>query len=222
MVLRSPLAHSAPIGFVFYNGTQFPAEYRGDAFVAFRGSWNRSVPTGYEVMRVHFANGVPAPAPLSHFLSGFLLDDGAAQFGRLAGLAVDAAGALLVAEDSNGVVYKVSYGAANDGGVVDGPPSTRASRRKHRSLSRSRRPLLAGSRPPDPAVGRSPSAALAARAFLTGDLGSLFTERSAHLRGQLGDSALLPGADRSFLDVALRRSGLLRRGHGSLLGKKAH
>ena len=55
-------AHSAPIGFVFYNGDQFPAAYKGDAFVAFRGSWNRDVPTGYKIVRVHFGpDGTPTP-----------------------------------------------------------------------------------------------------------------------------------------------------------------
>ena len=116
-------AHSAPLGFVFYTGSQFPAGYRNDAFVAFRGSWNRETPTGYKVVRVHFENGQPAAAGatpiISDFLSGFLIEGGAAHFGRIAGLAVDASGALLVAEDTNGVVYRVSYpgGEVADGGA---------------------------------------------------------------------------------------------------------
>jgi glucose/arabinose dehydrogenase len=118
-------AHSAPIGFVFYTGTQFPADYRNDAFVAFRGSWNRSVPTGYKVVRVHFSDGAPAALPgqssaVEDFLSGFLIEDGRAHFGRLAGLALDATGALLVAEDTNGIVYRVSYPA---GATDAGPPA---------------------------------------------------------------------------------------------------
>jgi glucose/arabinose dehydrogenase len=116
-------AHSSPIGFLFYGGAQFPAEYRGDAFVAFRGSWNRAVPTGYKVVRIHFAGGMPAPigsSPVEDFLTGFLIENGAAHFGRLAGLAVDASGALLVAEDTNGIIYRVSYGAGGvDGGAGD-------------------------------------------------------------------------------------------------------
>ena len=47
-------AHSAPMAFLFYRGTQFPADYQGDAFVAFRGSWNRTPPSGYKVVRVRF------------------------------------------------------------------------------------------------------------------------------------------------------------------------
>jgi glucose/arabinose dehydrogenase len=121
-------AHSSPIGFLFYTATQFPAAYRNDAFVAFRGSWNRSNPTGYKVVRVHFADGVPAnlpgsSSPFEDFLSGFLIEGGAAHFGRIAGLTVDASGALLVAEDTNGIVYRVSYGggAGGDGGAPDAP-----------------------------------------------------------------------------------------------------
>jgi glucose/arabinose dehydrogenase len=118
-------AHSAPIAFLFYRGGQFPAEYQGDAFVAFHGSWNRSLPTGYKVVRVRFTNGVPGPLPgggpaQEDFLSGFLMDSGRAYFGRPAGLAVDATGALLVGDDSNGVIYRVSYSASGtpDGGAA--------------------------------------------------------------------------------------------------------
>ena len=121
-------AHSSPIGFLFYQGTQFPAEYRGDAFVAFRGSWNRDVPTGYKVVRLHFGpTGTPAPLPggsiYEDFLSGFLIEQGRAHFGRIAGLAVDRSGALLIAEDTNGVVYRVTFpaGSGGDGGVSDAP-----------------------------------------------------------------------------------------------------
>ena len=106
-------AHSAPIAFMFYQGYQFPVEYRGDAFVAFRGSWNRATATGYKVVRVHFENGEPAPragqmSAVEDFLTGFLLDNDH-QFGRLAGLASDIDGSLLVSEDSNGVIYRVAY-----------------------------------------------------------------------------------------------------------------
>jgi hypothetical protein len=82
------------------------------------------MPTGYKVVRMHFASGVPAPlgaSPLQDFLSGFLIENGAAHFGRLAGLAIDGTGALLVAEDTNGIVYRVSYGASADGGAGDVP-----------------------------------------------------------------------------------------------------
>ncbi|KAB8143138.1 sorbosone dehydrogenase family protein [Chloroflexia bacterium SDU3-3] len=100
-------AHSAPIGMAFYMGAQFPPEYQGDAFVAMRGSWNRSQPTGYKVVRVRFQNGWPAG--YEDFMSGFLIEDGAAHFGRLAGVAVTPYGSLLVSDDANGVIYRVSW-----------------------------------------------------------------------------------------------------------------
>ncbi len=100
-------AHSAPIGMAFYTGAQFPPEYQGDAFVARRGSRNRNPPTGYEVVRVRFQNGWPVA--FEDFLTGFLIDNGAAQFARLSGVAVAPYGSLFVADDANGVIYRVSW-----------------------------------------------------------------------------------------------------------------
>jgi glucose/arabinose dehydrogenase len=90
-----------------YTGTQFPAEYRHDAFVAMRGSWNREPPSGYKVIRVHFKDG--QPTGFEDFLGTFLIEGGAAHFGRVAGLAVAKDGALLVSDDTNGVIYRVAY-----------------------------------------------------------------------------------------------------------------
>ncbi|MGI8997746.1 MAG: PQQ-dependent sugar dehydrogenase [Pyrinomonadaceae bacterium] len=106
-------AHSSPIGMVFYMGAQFPAEYRNDAFVAMRGSWNRNPPTGYKVVRIRFENG--KPTRIEDFLTGFLIENGRAHFGRLAGIAGAGDGSLLVADDTNGVIYRVSY-TSNTGG----------------------------------------------------------------------------------------------------------
>jgi glucose/arabinose dehydrogenase len=102
-------AHSAPMQMQFYTGAQFPAEYRGDAFVAMHGSWNRKVPTGYEVVRIRFKAGVPVA--IEPFLTGFL-SNGATptMFGRPFGVAVANDGALLVGDDLNGVIYRVEYG----------------------------------------------------------------------------------------------------------------
>lgn len=100
-------AHSAPIGMVFYKGTQFPEEYQNDAFVAMRGSWNRNPATGYSIVRVRFEEG--QPARFEDFLTGFLTENGAAHFGRVAGLVVAPDGSLLISEDTNGVIYRVSY-----------------------------------------------------------------------------------------------------------------
>lgn len=102
-------AHSAPIAMVFYTGASFPAEYRDDAFVAMRGSWNRKEPVGYKVVRVDFENG--KPARFTDFLTGFLLDGGSAHFARPVGLAVAADGALLLSEDANGVIYRIARAA---------------------------------------------------------------------------------------------------------------
>lgn len=100
-------AHSAPIGMVFYTATQFPQQYRNDAFVAMRGSWNRQPPSGYKIVRVRFQNG--KPVGFEDFITGFLIEKGAAHFGRVAGLTVAPDGSLLISEDTNGVIYRVSY-----------------------------------------------------------------------------------------------------------------
>ncbi len=106
-------AHSAPIGMVFYDADRFPDDYRGDAFIALRGSWNREHPVAYKVARVQFEDG--KPGGFEDFLSGFLINDGAAYFGRPAGVAVTRDGALLVSDDVNGVIYRVSYAKGQDG-----------------------------------------------------------------------------------------------------------
>jgi glucose/arabinose dehydrogenase len=100
-------AHSAPIAMVFYTGKQFPPKYKNSAFIAFHGSWNRSTPTGFKVALLKFENG--KPTGFEDFLTGFLINNGENQFGRPAGLAVMNDGSLLVSDDVNGVVYRVSY-----------------------------------------------------------------------------------------------------------------
>jgi glucose/arabinose dehydrogenase len=103
-------AHSAPLGLVFYEGNQFPVEYRGDAFVSLHGSWNDGRPTGYKVVRVKFANGRPGNA-YENFLTGFW--DGSSSparvWGRPVGLVVAKDGSLLVADDVGGTVWRVAY-----------------------------------------------------------------------------------------------------------------
>lgn len=99
-------AHAAPMQMVFYNADQFPADYRGDAFIAMRGSWNRSTPVGYRVVRLHFEDG--QPTRFEDFLTGFLVDNNRAHFGRLVGIAVHSDGSLLVGDDTNGVIYRIS------------------------------------------------------------------------------------------------------------------
>jgi glucose/arabinose dehydrogenase/cytochrome c2 len=100
-------SHSAPIGMVFYDGTAFPAEYRGDAFVALHGSWNRAQRTGPKVVRVRMKDGAPT-GEYEEFMTGFTVDDQHV-WGRPAGVAVANDGSLLVSEDANGVVWRVRY-----------------------------------------------------------------------------------------------------------------
>lgn len=99
--------HASPIQLRFYDGTAFPAGYRGDAFVTLHGSWNRNPPNGYAVARVRFSDA-GEPEGYELFMTGFLFD-GNTVFGRPAGLAVMPDGALLVGDDFNGVVYRVAY-----------------------------------------------------------------------------------------------------------------
>jgi glucose/arabinose dehydrogenase len=103
-------AHSAPLGLVFYVGNQFPAEYKGNAFVALHGSWNDGHPTGYKVVRVKFTNGRPENA-YENFLTGFW--DGSTSparvWGRPVGLVVAKDGSLLVADDVGGTIWRVAY-----------------------------------------------------------------------------------------------------------------
>lgn len=105
-------AHSAPIGMIFYTGQQFPESYQNTAFIAMRGSWNRNPPSGYKVVQLTFdENG--QPNGFEDFLTSFLIEEQVANFGRIAGLAVAADGSLLISEDQNGVIYRVSYTAQN-------------------------------------------------------------------------------------------------------------
>lgn len=99
-------AHAAPMAMAFYTGSLFPAEYKNDAFVAMRGSWNRSAPVGYKVVRLHFENG--KPVRFEDFLTGFIVNNNKAHFARLVGIAMHSDGSLLVSDDTNGVVYRVS------------------------------------------------------------------------------------------------------------------
>jgi glucose/arabinose dehydrogenase len=100
-------SHSAPLGMAFYDGEQFPAEYRGDAFVALHGSWNREQRTGPEVVRVRMKDGVPT-GEYEEFMTGFTVDEQQV-WGRPVGVAVAKDGTLLVTEDANGVVWRVGY-----------------------------------------------------------------------------------------------------------------
>ncbi len=105
--------HAAPMQMAFYTGSQFPAEYKNDAFVAMRGSWNRVPPSGYEVVRVRFDKS-GNPTRIEPFLTGFLVKGGApdgkdAHFARVAGTAMMKDGSMLVTDDTNNIIYRVAY-----------------------------------------------------------------------------------------------------------------
>ncbi|HXM37632.1 MAG TPA: PQQ-dependent sugar dehydrogenase [Gemmatimonadales bacterium] len=100
-------AHSAPIGMTFYSGMQFPRDYRGDVFVAYHGSWNRSVPTGAKVVRVRVENG--RPVGVEDFIVGWQRPDGS-RWGRPVGVVTAPDGALLVSDDMGGKIWRVTYG----------------------------------------------------------------------------------------------------------------
>ncbi len=103
--------HSAPLGITFYDATQFPPEYRGDAFVTLRGSWNRARRTGYKVIRLRFSNG-RATGEYQDFVTGFVASDQAV-WARPVGIAVAHDGSLLVSEDGNGTIWRIAYRGGN-------------------------------------------------------------------------------------------------------------
>lgn len=105
--------HAAPMQMAFNTGNMFPSEYKNDAFVAMRGSWNRVPPSGYEVVRIRF-DQAGNPTKIEPFLTGFLVKGGApdgkdAHFARISGLAMMKDGSMLVTDDTNNIIYRVSY-----------------------------------------------------------------------------------------------------------------
>lgn len=103
-------AHSAPLGFIVYEGEQFPAEYKGDVFLALHGSWNSATPTGYKIVRVRFKDGRPEGG-YENFITGWWVsgDERAEVMGRPAGLAVTKDGSLLIADDAGNAIWRVRY-----------------------------------------------------------------------------------------------------------------
>jgi glucose/arabinose dehydrogenase/cytochrome c2 len=104
-------SHSASLQMTFYTATSgpaaFPAEYRGDAFAALHGSWNRTIRTGYKIVRVRLKHGVPT-GQYDDFLTGFVVDNRSV-WGRPVGVTVAHDGALLITEDGHGTMWRVAY-----------------------------------------------------------------------------------------------------------------
>jgi glucose/arabinose dehydrogenase/mono/diheme cytochrome c family protein len=110
-VLLQP--HSAPLQLAFYQGEQFPDEYRGDIFASSHGSWNKAVRTGYKIIRVPLRRTGQASGVYQDFLTGFVLPNGQV-WGRPVGVTTAADGSLLVTDDGSNSIWRVSYAASAD------------------------------------------------------------------------------------------------------------
>ena len=100
--------HTASLQMTFYEGTQFPAEYRGDVFASEHGSWNRSVRVGYELLRVPLHQTGHASGEYEDFMTGFVVDNGHV-WGRPVGVTVASDGSLLVTDDGSKSIWRISY-----------------------------------------------------------------------------------------------------------------
>jgi len=106
-------AHSAPLGLAFYEGSMFPPEYRNNVFVAFHGSWNRSIPTGYKIVRVRLDDKGEPVGGAQDFITGWLAPGETKRgrwMGRPVGIAFADDGSMYVSDDAGGVIYRVTYG----------------------------------------------------------------------------------------------------------------
>jgi glucose/arabinose dehydrogenase len=130
-------AHSSLLDLVFYEGEQFPPEYKGSLFVALKGSWNRSVPTGYKLVRVPFKDGRPE-GYYENFATGFWAsgEQRAEVWGRPAALAVAKDGSLLVADDTGGKIWRISYNGPPPAEHAAAPAETAGSAAKAQAVSR--------------------------------------------------------------------------------------
>jgi glucose/arabinose dehydrogenase len=105
-------AHSAPLGLAFYTGGSFPQDNNGDLFVAFHGSWNRSVPTGYKLVRINFKNNQPDTSAgdqmVQDFATGWQTAEGDV-WGRPVDPFMAPDGSLYVTDDQAGAIYRIYY-----------------------------------------------------------------------------------------------------------------
>lgn len=102
--------HVAPLEFAFYEKQQFSSVYWHGTFVAEHGSWNRRIRSGYQVVSIPFRNGLPSGEP-QPFFSGFVPDPASRQvYGRMVGIAVADDGSLLISDDGQKLIWRISYG----------------------------------------------------------------------------------------------------------------
>lgn len=99
-------AHSAPLGLSFIPEEGWPEEYWFDLLIAYHGSWNRSVPTGYKIVKMG-VDGKGNPQPVEDFITGWLTSEGE-KLGRPADIKAMPGGVIYITDDMNGVVYKIS------------------------------------------------------------------------------------------------------------------
>lgn len=92
----------------FYNGNMFPDEYRGDIFASQHGSWNRSVRTGYELIRIPLHQTGKANGEYEDFMTGFVIDN-TRVWGRPVGVTVASDGSLLVSDDASNSIWRIVY-----------------------------------------------------------------------------------------------------------------
>lgn len=105
-------AHSAPLGLAFYEGSMFPPQYHNNIFVAFHGSWNRSVPTGYKVVRVKLDDKGQPVGGAQDFITGWLAPGETKKgrwMGRPVGIAFAADGSMYLSDDTGGKIYRVTW-----------------------------------------------------------------------------------------------------------------
>ncbi|RYG63458.1 YbhB/YbcL family Raf kinase inhibitor-like protein, partial [bacterium] len=172
-------AHSAPMGMTYYTGSMFPPEYRNDEIRAMRGSWNRVPASGYELVRVRY-DAAGNPTGIDPLVTGFVQPGDAAasppaanhvemQMARLCGVTQASDGAVLFSDDTNNVIYRLSYGGEmppasleDQEGLTleragDVPPLTVSSEAfpndatiplKHSAYGEDRSPMLMWSAPP--------------------------------------------------------------------------
>jgi glucose/arabinose dehydrogenase len=108
-------SHSATLNLCFYTGDQFPAEYKGDIFAAFHGSWNRTRRTGYKIVRVPFDHSTgKVRGEYEDFVTGFVTTEGNV-WGRPVGITIAKDGSLLFSEDGNGTIWRVSLATPSGG-----------------------------------------------------------------------------------------------------------
>jgi glucose/arabinose dehydrogenase len=98
--------HVASLGLDFYTGTMFPAEYRNELFIAQHGSWNRSNPIGYRIVMAHINNGISSSGQRI-FAEGWLQNG--QPWGRPSDVLTMPDGSLLVSDDLQGKIYRITY-----------------------------------------------------------------------------------------------------------------